>query len=97
MNEEYFLYFEEPDWAARARGRYGMACAPRSVVYHKVGASTGVIGKEPAGERRLRRIAHRSTIRFLRNYYPWCLPAALVSLLAREIAWRTRNLFHPRG
>ena len=41
MTEDYFLYFEEADWARRARGRYALAFAPGSVVYHKVGRSVG--------------------------------------------------------
>jgi GT2 family glycosyltransferase len=39
MNEQYFLYFEELDWASRAKGRYNLIFAPDSIVYHKVGAS----------------------------------------------------------
>jgi len=41
MNESYFLYFEEIDWAIRAKGRYYLCYAPKSVVYHKQGASAG--------------------------------------------------------
>ena len=40
MCEEYFLYFEEPDWAWRARGRYRLGFASRSIVFHKVSVST---------------------------------------------------------
>lgn len=39
MNEEYFLYFEEIDWAIRARGRYKIACNLSAIVYHKAGAT----------------------------------------------------------
>jgi GT2 family glycosyltransferase len=39
LSEDYFLYFEELDWATRARGRYTLAYAPKSVVYHKAGES----------------------------------------------------------
>ena len=39
MSEDYFLYFEELDWAQRARGRYSLGYAPRSVIWHKEGAS----------------------------------------------------------
>jgi len=41
MNEDFFLYFEELDWAVRG-GRSGFDClySPRSIVFHKVGAST---------------------------------------------------------
>jgi len=45
MSEDYFLFFEELDWAVRARGRYRLAFAPRSVVYHKAGRSTGWSGR----------------------------------------------------
>lgn len=41
MAEDYFLYWEELDWALRARGRFRLGYAPRSVVLHKVGASIG--------------------------------------------------------
>lgn len=40
MQEDYFLYFEELDWAQRAQGRYRLAYAPDSVVYHRVGRSS---------------------------------------------------------
>lgn len=40
MQEDYFLYGEEIDWAARGRGLFRLGFAPASVVYHKVGAST---------------------------------------------------------
>lgn len=40
MSEEYFLYFEEPDWSMRGMKNYSLAYAPESIVYHKVGAST---------------------------------------------------------
>jgi len=41
LNEEYFLYFEELDWAIRALGRFTLAYSPLSVVYHKEGRSIG--------------------------------------------------------
>lgn len=41
MEESYFLYWEEIDWAYRARGRFKLGYAPNSVVHHKVGASIG--------------------------------------------------------
>jgi len=39
--EDYFLYFEELDWATRGRGQYVLAYAPRSLVYHKEGRRSG--------------------------------------------------------
>lgn len=41
LNEDYFLYFEETDWAWRGRGCFRLGWAPRSLVYHKVGGSIG--------------------------------------------------------
>ncbi len=41
MDERYFLYFEEFDWALRAGGRRRLGWARNSIVYHKEGASIG--------------------------------------------------------
>ncbi len=46
MQEDYFLYFEELDWAERARGHYRLGYAPDSLVYHRVGGSSA----RPASE-----------------------------------------------
>jgi hypothetical protein len=44
LNEDYFLYYEETDWCARAL-RVGLKnlCVPGSKVYHKESPSTGAI------------------------------------------------------
>lgn len=72
LSEDYFLFFEELDWAARARGRYGLAFAPGSVVYHKAGRSTGLSRRHynAAAEIRL----HHSQIRYTRTHTPLFLP-----------------------
>jgi GT2 family glycosyltransferase len=41
MREDYFLYYEELDWVMRSGGRFRLAFAPGSIVYHKEGASAG--------------------------------------------------------
>ena len=41
MDESYFLYYEETDWAMRGKERYRLAYADDAVVYHKEGASIG--------------------------------------------------------
>lgn len=44
MDEHYFLYYEEIDWACQMRIRWPelhLAYAPDSIVYHAEGASTG--------------------------------------------------------
>jgi GT2 family glycosyltransferase len=58
LSEDYFLYFEEHDWAARARrSGFRLGYSARSVVYHKEGRSTGGNGSAP--HRRSRRRPHR--------------------------------------
>lgn len=41
MSEDYFLYCEEIDLALRAKGRWRLGFAIKSLVYHKEGASIG--------------------------------------------------------
>jgi GT2 family glycosyltransferase len=49
MCEDYFLYFEEIDWAFRAKGKFKLAYADASVVWHKEGGSIGSSStKEPS-------------------------------------------------
>jgi GT2 family glycosyltransferase len=46
LGEDYFLYYEEMDWAMRGRPFFEMAYVPEAVVFHKEGAS---IGTDPSG------------------------------------------------
>lgn len=41
MSEDYFLYCEEIDWATRGKGRFSLALAEKSIVFHKKGMTTG--------------------------------------------------------
>jgi GT2 family glycosyltransferase len=41
MNEDYFLFYEELDWALRARVWFGCGLAAGALVYHKEGAKSG--------------------------------------------------------
>ena len=72
MCEEYFLFFEELDWAWRARGRFRLAWAPESLVYHREGSATGLgSGRyNPDAERRL----HWSQLRVTLRHRPAFLP-----------------------
>ncbi len=80
LSEEYFLYFEELDWAARARGRYTLGYAPASVVYHREGSSTG--GKASGAKSRVADFHfYRNRVRFTRKFAPALLPAVHLSLL----------------
>jgi len=77
LEESYFLYFEELDWAMRARGRFALGYAPQSVIYHKEGASIG-----SSTDRRTRSVVSdqylaRSRVLFTRRFFPWALPSVL--------------------
>lgn len=81
MYEDYFLYFEEIDWAWR-RGSFTVAYAPGSVVYHKEGATTGMNKKAiqfgEGGDFYL----HRNRLLFTRRNFLIGLPVVVLRLLA---------------
>lgn len=76
MEESYFLYFEEPDWAYRLK-RGGadkrLTVALDAIVYHKEGASIG-----SSATRRPSDISiyykSRNTWRFMWRWHRWLLP-----------------------
>jgi GT2 family glycosyltransferase len=82
MSDKYFLYFEELDWALRARGRFRLAWAPGSIVYHKEGGSIGTSSTGRPSDVSLYYMA-RSTMLFYRTHRAHFLAIALLRLLAR--------------
>lgn len=69
MQEDYFLYYEELDWAERARRHqpeYQLGFAPRSIVYHKVGAVAGSKTRSLFSLRYL----YINQLRFMKRFYP---------------------------
>jgi GT2 family glycosyltransferase len=98
MDEGYFLYWEEIDWATRAAGRFRLGYCDDAKVYHRVGMS---IGTSDQGQSSLLSQFYltRSKFRFLRRHHPALVVIALPNLLrgvARELragqAARARNL-----
>lgn len=82
MNESYFLYYEEIDWATRARGKFTLAFAPMSVVYHKEGAS---IGSKSSATRKLRYRSEyflvKNRIKFTASHFVYALPTIYIGLI----------------
>ena len=78
MEEGYFLYFEEIDWAVRNRRRgdnsFGVGFAPAATVYHKEGGSIGSSGVKGQRSEMADYWLNRSRLAFVRRYYPWLLP-----------------------
>ena len=85
MNESYFLYFEEIDWATRAAGMYSLAYAPRSVVYHKEGASAGTTFERRSRSYTSDYYSSRGRMLFTRKYFPMAIPTVLSTLLASSL------------
>lgn len=78
--EDYFLYFEEADWAIRADGRFKLAYAPESIVYHKVGSSIGTSSNPAKMSYTSDYFNIRNRLLFTRRYYPTALPAVYLIL-----------------
>lgn len=74
MCEDYFLYFEEADWAIRAKGRYSLAYAPDSVVYHKIGKSIGTSSNPKNKSMICDYYNVRNRLLFTRRFFPYALP-----------------------
>jgi len=76
MCEDYFLYFEEIDWAFRARGKFKLAYADASVVWHKEGGSIGSSSTREASATSTRYLYRNRIIfnwRFNRENFARCM------------------------
>ena len=81
MEDRYFLYFEEIDWAARNDGRFAIGFAHGATVFHKEGGSIGSSGKPGARSLASEYWLTRSRLAFIRRNKPLLLPLHwLVSL-----------------
>jgi GT2 family glycosyltransferase len=90
MAEDYFLYFEELDWVRRARGRFALAYARESIVYHKEGGSIGTRSVAAQRSRLADEYGVRNRIRFTRRFHPYALPTVYLGLIG-AIANRIRR------
>ncbi|MDG5469507.1 glycosyltransferase family 2 protein [Deltaproteobacteria bacterium IMCC39524] len=81
MCEDYFLFFEEIDWAMRAKPLFSLAFAADSLVYHKVGASVGT-SSHPGRKSIVCDFCNiRNRLFFTWKFFPWALPTVYVSLV----------------
>ncbi len=105
LQDDYFLYFEELDWATRARGQPGhqskfrLGYAAKSIVYHKEGSSIGGTDRAKAGKSYTADLyALKNRVRFTRRFYPYALPTVYLGLLValanrvRRRQWRRVEL-----
>ncbi|MGC2448761.1 MAG: glycosyltransferase family 2 protein [Candidatus Sulfotelmatobacter sp.] len=85
MEESYFLYFEELDWAMRAKGKFTLGYASESVIYHKEGATTGTNWDRRQRSLLSDRYHSRNRVLFTRRFVPWALPTVLMSVCLTAI------------
>lgn len=71
MAEDYFLYFEDADWAMRGSAKFSLGFAPRSHVFHKWGATS-----HKAASRFSSELYYRNRLRFVTRFFPGRLAAA---------------------
>lgn len=69
MREDYFLYYEEVDWALR-RGNLPLAYCPEGLVYHQAGSSIGSASLRGSASPFALYFKHRSRMMFLRRFFP---------------------------
>lgn len=85
LSEDYFLYYEEIDWATRMKreaSEFRIGYAPESVVYHREGASTGTNDQSKKSYHYFSDYFFiTSRLRFSRKYYPFCSLTVQLSML----------------
>lgn len=92
MEERYFLYYEEIDWAERAKGKFELGYAPESIVYHKEGRS---VGNQPKAYSDMSvYYMTRSRVRFMRKFFPRALPIVYARLLLSVVGQCAKGKFN---
>ena len=91
MEDRYFLYYEEIDWAARNDRRFSIGFAHGATVYHKEGGSIGSSGQPGARSLGSEYWLTRSRLAFIRRNRPILLPwhwLVTLSLIFRRLLQR---------
>lgn len=78
MDERYFLYCEEQDWANSANGRFDFAFAPDAIVWHKEGTTTGFSHNQFNLRRALNLV--RSRLLLTAKHNPAALPTVCLGI-----------------
>ncbi len=81
MDEDYFLFFEETDWAWRARQHFSLGYAPGSIVYHKGGSSIGTSSNPRKKSLTCDYFALRNRLLFSKKHCREALPTIYLSLI----------------
>lgn len=84
LSEAYFLYFEELDLSRRLAPGERLGWAPRSLVYHKEGASIGTSSRARPGPASVYYM-RLALLRFYAVHHPLLLPFALARVIREGI------------
>jgi GT2 family glycosyltransferase len=84
MAEDYFLYYEEVDWAMQ-RGDLPLAYCPDALVYHRAGTAIGSPTPGQVGSALSIYFKHRNRMRFLKRYRPASSLSAQIFTLAKAM------------
>jgi GT2 family glycosyltransferase len=96
MCEDYFLYYEEIDWAERARkAGFRLGYAPEAVVFHKEGAVLGS-GKSTRRSTLAEYYCILGRLAITRRFFPWALPTVYL-FSALQILRRIMQGYWPRA
>lgn len=101
LDERFFLYYEEADWARRGRSHYKLAWAPEAIVYHRHGAAAGsrVKAATRAPHRSPLSDYHmaRSRMLYALKWRPWLTPLLVASGLVQTIRRLLRGHWRQAG
>lgn len=90
MDEGYFLYCEEQDWAIRAKSQFDFAWAKNAIIHHHEGATTGW-SKYEFNWRAGMGLA-RSRLRLTWKHFPRYLPGVALGMLVSAFRQCGRKL-----
>lgn len=82
MAEDYFLYFEEQDWAKRSKNDFTFKFSSKSIVYHHEGGTTGASGRKPKEKNAISDYyGIRNRLKFTNKYHKEALFTVYLSLV----------------
>ncbi len=95
MSEDYFLFYEEVDWALRAK-KQGLNCinCNESIVYHKQGRSTGNHSKQRRNPKMMY-YQFKNLILLYRKFYPglFLVPISVIVYRCLKLGFKEDVIF----
>jgi len=90
MKEDYFLYYEEVEWAAR-RGSLPLVLCEQALVHHHGGTAIGTASLTRRASPLALYFNYRNRMRFVAHVRPLAFPVACAASLARVIKMAAQN------